>query len=238
MEKILIVDDQARIRETFGRVLSKDGYSVFKASDADHANEILKREKIDLMLLDMKMPEVGGEILCEIKRTFHKETKVIVCSVYPLDDQKQMIEGADDYFDKSEGLRVLREKVSHVLNRSDQKKRLLIIDDEQKVRILYSIILNKAGYLVKSFGDNQTALSYLKHTGTMIDLLILDLAMPQIDGCCFFEIMKIRHPNTKILIASNYGLDTQKFMIFDADDYFDKTQGNALLLGKVKKLIG
>jgi len=237
MRTILIVDDQSRIRETYRQILLKDGYYVLEASTADEANEILKNETVDLMLLDIKMPGVSGKILYEIRKMFHQDTKVIVCSVYPLEDQKQIIQGAHDYFDKSEGLNALRQKVSHLCKVVLPQKHLVIIDDEQKVRILYSSILNKAGYLTKAFGDNKSAIKYLGNGKAQIDLLILDLAMPKIDGCHFHEIIRMRHPETKILIASNYEINTQKFMIFDANDYFDKSEGNSVLIRKVRKLM-
>lgn len=67
------------------------------------------------MLLDIKMPEVNGTILYDIISVFHKGIKVIVSSVYPLDDQKSLIKGAVDYYDKSEGIKVLKEKVKRAL---------------------------------------------------------------------------------------------------------------------------
>ncbi len=237
MRSILIVDDQSRIRATYRQILTKDGYYVLEASNADEANEILKNETIDLMLLDIKMPRVSGRILYEIKRMFHQETKVVVCSVYPLEDQKQIIRGADDYFDKSEGLVVLRQKVLNLLGDDSPEGQIVIIDDEQRIRILYTHLFGKAGYLVKAFGDNKAAVRYLSSAETWIDLLILDLAMPDIDGRQFFEMVKKKHPETKMLIASNYGLETQKYLVYGADDYYDKTDGNASLLKKAKSLI-
>ena len=53
--------------------------------------------------------------------------------------------------------------------------------------------------------------------------------MPHINGRYFCEMMRIKHPQAKIIIASNYALDIQKYMIFDADDYFDKSDGVQVL---------
>jgi len=115
MKTILIVDDQERIRQLYKLIFTKEGYSVLDASCADKANEIVKVKKIDLILLDIKMPEVDGAILFETTKMFHPGIKVIVSSVYPLDDQKNLIEGAEDYYDKSESVKVLKEKVKNVL---------------------------------------------------------------------------------------------------------------------------
>lgn len=115
MKKILIVDDQERIRRLYKLVFAKKGYLVLEAENTDKANETIKKVNIDLMLLDIKMPEADGTILYEITRVFHKGIKVIVSSVYPLDDQKNLIKGAVDYYDKSEGIKVLKEKVRRAL---------------------------------------------------------------------------------------------------------------------------
>lgn len=115
MKTILIVDDQERIRQLYKLIFTKEGYLVLEADNADKANEIIKKVNIDLMLLDIKMPEINGTILYEIIKVFHKGIKVIVSSVYPLDDQKNLIKGAADYYDKSEGIKVLKDKVKHAL---------------------------------------------------------------------------------------------------------------------------
>ena len=237
MKTILIVDDQDRIRRTYSRVFKREGYRVLESANADSANEMLKKERIDLMLLDINMPQADGSVLYEIASHFHQGVKVIVSSVYPLEDQSSMIPDADDYFDKSEGIKALVEKVNYQFH-PGLGKNVVIIDDEPKIRLMYTHLLRKEGFETLGFGDNKLALRFLKSAVCRIDLLVLDLAMPAIDGCHFFEMMKLRHPHTKILVASNYPLDTQRFLIFDADDYFDKSEGNAAFLDKVAQLIG
>ena len=116
MKTILVVDDQERIRKTYNSVFTREKYHVLEAKNADEANEIVKTTEIDLMLLDIKMPEVDGTILYDVAKLFNRKFKVIVSSVYPLDDQKNLIKGASDYFDKSEGVNVLKEKVKRVLS--------------------------------------------------------------------------------------------------------------------------
>ena len=116
MEKILVVDDKKRIRNIYRKLLTAEGFSVIEASNADQANEIVKRERIDLMLLDIKLPEVKGDVLFEITQCFHKQIKIIVASVYPLDEQKCIIEGASDYYDKSQGVEILLRKIKDILH--------------------------------------------------------------------------------------------------------------------------
>lgn len=115
MKTILVVDDNERIRNIYGKVFSKEGFRVLESSGADEANELLLIEKVDLMLLDINMPSVDGAVFHVVTEMFHPGIKVIISSVYPLDDQKLLIKGATDYFDKSEGLKALVQKVKSAL---------------------------------------------------------------------------------------------------------------------------
>ena len=116
MKTILVVDDQHRIRRMYSSVFKQEGYRVLEARNAGEASDIIETGDVDLMLLDIKMPEVDGVILYDVARLFRNDLKVIVASVYPLDDQKNLIKGAADYFDKSEGIKVLKEKVNKILS--------------------------------------------------------------------------------------------------------------------------
>lgn len=116
MKTILVVDDNERIRDIYGKTFSREGFRVFESSSADEANEILLVEKIDLMLLDINMPAVDGSVFHVVTQMFHPDIKIIVSSVYPLEEQKLLIKNAVDYFDKSEGLKTLINKVRSALS--------------------------------------------------------------------------------------------------------------------------
>jgi DNA-binding NarL/FixJ family response regulator len=89
---------------------------VLTAPNAMEANELLVREKVDVVFLDIKMAEVEGDVLFELLRTFHHSVKVVVSSVYPIEEQKERIKDADAYFDKSDGQDVLLGMVSALVN--------------------------------------------------------------------------------------------------------------------------
>lgn len=102
-QRLLVIDDEAHIRDAYKRLFKHYGFNVLTASNATQANEMLVQNKIDIVLLDIKMAEVDGSILFGLIRTFHRNIKVVVSSVYSVDEQKERIEGADAYFDKSDG---------------------------------------------------------------------------------------------------------------------------------------
>jgi len=116
VKTILVVDDQEGIRKIYKTALRKEGYFVLEAKNAVEADDIVETSDVDLMLLDIKMPEVDGTILYDVAKLFKKKLKVIVCSVYSVDDQKILIKGATDYFDKSEGIKALKSKIKKIFS--------------------------------------------------------------------------------------------------------------------------
>jgi two-component system phosphate regulon response regulator PhoB len=115
METILIVDDEKKIRNIFGKLLYREGYKVLKAENAEEAHALLMTNNVDLVLLDINMPDAGGSVVYGIIEEFFCKTRVIVASVYPLDDQQHLIRGAVDYYDKSDSIKVLVKKVKTAL---------------------------------------------------------------------------------------------------------------------------
>ncbi|MEW6096414.1 MAG: response regulator [bacterium] len=115
MRRILVVDDEEKIRRIYRSLLKPEGFEVLEASNAVDANKILKENPIDLVLLDIKMSGVAGSKLYTAIRLFHKEVKVIVASVYPIDEQRNIIKDATDYYDKAEGTDKLLSKIKNAL---------------------------------------------------------------------------------------------------------------------------
>lgn len=115
MKRILVLDDEEMMRGILRKLLVSEGYDVMEASNAHTAHEILKRENMDLVLLDIKMPDVSGSELYAIIEQFHRTLRVIVTSVYPLDVQRQIIPGACDYYDKAQGIDLLIAKIKRAL---------------------------------------------------------------------------------------------------------------------------
>lgn len=117
-KKILIIDDEARIRAIYVRLFKAIGSGIFEvleASNAEEATDYLIREKLDLVLLDLKMPRIDGTRMYDIIKEYNPGLEIIVASVYPIEEQKRLLPYASAYYDKSEGPIKLLEKVSSTL---------------------------------------------------------------------------------------------------------------------------
>lgn len=70
MTKILIVDDDAHIRELINLLLRKEGFDLYEASDGLQALKVMEKVKIDLAVIDIMMPNMDGWQLCKELREF------------------------------------------------------------------------------------------------------------------------------------------------------------------------
>jgi len=115
MKSILVVDDEKPMREIYKEALEAEGFKVLEAENAVQANEILKKSTPDIVLLDLRLPGVDGGTMYDVISMFHKRVKVIVNSVFPVEEQKNFVCGAAGYNDKAEGVEVLIQKVRYLL---------------------------------------------------------------------------------------------------------------------------
>lgn len=113
--RVMIVDDEEKIRTIYKKLLTLEDYEVFDAKDWEAATKLLASENIQAVLLDLNMPVVDGTALYEVIRRYYPKIKIIVTSAYPLEDQKHLVLEADDYFDKSHGTELLLEKIKNSL---------------------------------------------------------------------------------------------------------------------------
>jgi two-component system response regulator PilR (NtrC family) len=100
--KILVVEDEAMMRNLLLKILESEGYSVALASSAHEALEKLQQEKYDLMLSDVKMPGLNGfELLEKVKSTWD-DMAVIVMTGYgdAYTVKEALMKGADEYLSK------------------------------------------------------------------------------------------------------------------------------------------
>ncbi len=116
MKRILIVEDEQRIGQSYSKLLSEEGYDTRHASTAKEATNLLIREHFDLVLLDINMPDVDGKVMYDVIREYDRHMKVIVSSVYPVEEQIQAILGAAAYHNKSQGVDALVAQIKQVLD--------------------------------------------------------------------------------------------------------------------------
>jgi two-component system, cell cycle sensor histidine kinase and response regulator CckA len=116
---------------------------------------------------------------------------------------------------------------------------ILLVDDEDLVRQLGEEILAKSGYTVLTAANGKEALDVYNQNGDRIDLVILDLIMPELSGKqCLEEILKI-NPDARILISTGYSPDdpTRKVIEAGARGHVSKPYTLKQMLGVVRDVL-
>ena len=116
---ILVVDDERRIRTMLGRYLSEEGFRVSEASDGVAMREILDRDTVDLVLLDLVMPGEDGLSLARHIRQRSDVPVIMLTGKGDLIDRVVGLEaGADDYIAKPFHLREVLARIRTVMRRA------------------------------------------------------------------------------------------------------------------------
>ena len=134
--KIVIVDDDEAIRELVADVLETENFKVIKCADTDEGYKRILKSQPDLVILDVKMPQIGGIELCRLLRE-NIETKnipVIMLTVESTETDKVigLGVGADDYMTKPFSNRELVARIKALLrrvSRTETKNANIEVDD-------------------------------------------------------------------------------------------------------------
>ncbi|OXX82476.1 PhoB family transcriptional regulator [Paraclostridium benzoelyticum] len=98
---ILVVDDEKEIRNLLEINLISEGYNVFKASSGKEALEIIEREEVNLMVLDVMMPDMDGLEVCKkVREKYSIPILMLSAKVEDMDRIQGIMTGADDYLCK------------------------------------------------------------------------------------------------------------------------------------------
>ncbi len=143
--KILVVDDERVVRDGCHRVLTGKGYSVLTAEDGARAIDLLEKEPVDIILLDLKMPVMSGEEVLERTHERYPDVPVIIITGHGTIDTavECMKKGAYDFITKPFQI----DQFLLTINRAADNRKLTMKArrfQEENVRNLYDLNLEKS----------------------------------------------------------------------------------------------
>ncbi len=176
MQKILIVEDDYSIHDILKEILKMNGYITYDAYNGSDALNIIRQEDINLILLDLMLPDINGEDL--IKKVKDIPIIIISAKVSSNDKINCLLDGANDYvtkpFDKDELL--ARIKVQFRNNKQNYElkyKELHLLNDYQTLMINNEKVkLTKTEYLILKELLQNTKRVVTKNT--LLDLISMD----------------------------------------------------------------
>jgi CheY-like chemotaxis protein len=190
---ILVIDDDAAVRDKLQHDLSKQGYSVAVAEDGPEGLKLANKLTPDAILLDVHMPDMDGwRVLSMLKHDILLTHIPVIMISMEEHKQKGYALQATDYITKP----VSREKLVTVLNKyqihGQSKGVVMVVEDEDFFRQAMVHILELEGWQVFSTPSGQIALDNLDDKKP--SLILLDLLMPEMDG---FEFLNRLHQHEK-----------------------------------------
>ena len=120
-ETVLFVDDEEMIREVGGALLGQLGYKVLSAGNGKEAVEVYSnnKDKIDIVILDMIMPEMGGDKAYDKMKEINPDIKVLLSSGYSVngDATKILERGCDGFIQKPFNMKQLSKSIREILDK-------------------------------------------------------------------------------------------------------------------------
>lgn len=118
MKRILIAEDNKLILETIAHSLTREGYEIIKTKDGKECLEILKDNKVDLIITDLYMPNVNGmEVISTLRDEWKLSTPILVLSAAGAEENvlKAFDFGADDFMIKPFSLVEINVRIKRLL---------------------------------------------------------------------------------------------------------------------------
>ena len=142
--KILVVDDESRMRKLVRDFLVREGYEVLEAGDGEEALDIFYREKdIALLILDVMMPRCNGFEVCREIRSGSKVPIIMLTAKGEESDELNGFElGVDEYISKPFSPKILMARVGAILRRSGRQQ------EENEILSKGGIVIDKTAHLV------------------------------------------------------------------------------------------
>lgn len=165
MQKILIIEDDEKLRNELETFLNKNGFIATSLKKFDNAVEDIQKIQADLLLLDINLPYTDGEFICkEVRKTSNVPIIMVTSRDNEMDELLSLNYGADQYVTKPYNIQILLAKIVGLLKRSQNAG-----NNPDKIDC-GEFVLNTAGRIIEK-EDNKVELT--KNEYKILEYLVL-----------------------------------------------------------------
>lgn len=252
---ILIIEDNEMNMKLLKSIINKAQCQVIEATDAESGILLTKIHKPDLILMDIQLPDMDG---LQATRIIKKDPDLNHIPIVALtshamigDDNKAKAAGCDGYITKPINTRTFMNEIFYFIKSKDEqdiepkkqeidyKPRILVVDDEPNNVKLISAMLFKEHFDIITAYDGKAALDIVN--SRKIDLILMDIMMPEIDGYQVTQLVK-QNPQTKdipIILVTALQSEHDKKLGFDAgaDEFLTKPINKIEIIARIRSML-
>ncbi len=185
---VLIIDDEPSVRDLMSRTLSAEGIFPITAADGEEGLKNARDLKPDLIFLDVMMPKMDGwAVLASLKADPVLSKIPVVMLTIVGDREMGYTLGASEYLTKPIDRGILSKVVDKYRTKNSERT-VLIVDDDDATRQVVSRTLTREGWTVLEAENGKVAFDRLSKEAP--NLILLDLAMPEMDGFEFLTRLR------------------------------------------------
>jgi CheY-like chemotaxis protein len=154
--RILVVDDDPNIRELLSQEFTDAGHAVVTAANGREALAVVRRERPDLVVLDVMMPEMNGFDVAAVLKNDPATAQIPIVVLSIVQDRERGVRiGVDRYLTKPIDTDLLFREVGALLDQKTSHKRVLVVDEDATTVKTLSDVLTARGYsVVEARGDD------------------------------------------------------------------------------------
>jgi len=217
--RLLLVDDEEEFLASAAPALEKRGLEVVTARDGVEALKMVEEQPFDVIVLDVKMPGIDGAEVSRRLRREHQDLPIIILTGHGSVPQafEASKRGVYDYLAKPCDMNVLAKKINEAAKthpiEPDEKTisgkgvdiasiSVLIADDEPELLASLKTVLERRKMIVLTAQSGAEALSTL--SSTVVDIVVLDIKMPGMDGIEVLRRIKSDYPLVEVILLTGH----------------------------------
>jgi len=244
--KLLIIDDEERLRKLLSRIMQLEGYEVFEAATAKDGLKKLEQETIEVIISDVKLPDINGiELTKKIKANW-PATEIIVLTAYGTisDGVKAIKHGAFDYITKGDDNEKIIPLVSKAMDKALLQQRVGELENKLSVRFGFERIIGTspaitdAVDLARKVAVTDTTVLLLGETGTGKEVFAEAIHQASSRNSKAFVAVNCSAFTKELLESELFGYKAGAFTnaLKDKKGLFEEASGGTIFLDEIGEL--